>query len=982
MKTGEYRKKLIEVALPLEDINREAARENYIYRGNPSGIHKWWAQRPLAACRAMVFASLVDDPSERVTELLADAGKRAMAEKGFRTRKKAWSQLKATFDKASRAGLKSVPDPGPEPKIEDIIEEQERDRLFGIIRELVKWENSNDERVLKLARDEIMKSTDGKPPPVYDPFCGGGSIPLEAQRLGLEALASDLNPVPVLITKSLIEIPPAFAGKPPVNPEAKRRFTSSGSWKGAAGLAEDIRYYGHWMRDEAAKRIGHFYPKVKLPKEHGGGEATVIAWLWARTVASPNPAAKGAHVPLVRSFWLSTKAGKKAWIEPVIEAGRLAYHFEVCSQKTESERRAQDKGYEVKTEPSVAGTVSRNGGVCLLTGSPIPLEYVRAEGRAGRLGARLMAIVVEAPSGRAYCAPNHQHELAAEVDQSPDVPDTDLPEEALGFRVQNYGMTKHRHLFTARQLAALGTFCDLVGEVRTRLVADSGEKGLYADAIAMYLAFAVSKYSIYGNSLVPWYTKEDRPSMLFGRQAVSMVWDYAEVNPLTEIGGSLGKSVSIVADILDNLPSGVRMGSVTAKSATEIEAAGGVLFSTDPPYYDNVPYADLSDFFYVWLRKMLLPIFPALVPTVLVPKAEELVADPFRHGGRDEARLFFEKGMGRIFARMLRAADGRFPTTVYYAFKQAEEDGSDVEGEEASAARTSTGWETFLQGLIDVGWQIDGTWPLRTERTGRMRDNASNALASSIVLVCRPRPDDAGLASRRDFLAALKKELPEALRHLRKGNIAPVDLAQAAIGPGMAVFSRYARVLEADGSPVGVRTALALINQTLDEVLAEQEGEFDADTRWALAWFDQNGFKEGAYGTAETLCTAKNTSVAGMVEAGIVVAKAGKVRLLKKEELAPDWNPANDSRLTVWEATHHLIRSLDSGEQVAAQLLKDLGAMAEVARDLSYRLYTVCERRKWSQEAIGYNALVLIWPDLKRQADELKASGPAQRELI
>jgi len=963
-----YKKKLIEVALPLEDINREAARENYIYKGNPSGIHKWWAQRPLAACRAMVFASLVDDPSERVPELLADAGKRAAAEKELKARKKAWAELKATFDKASGAGMKSVADPGPQPKIEDVIEEQERERLFDIIRQLVKWENSNNDRVLNVARAEIMRSCNGNPPPVYDPFCGGGSIPLEAQRLGLEAHASDLNPVPVLITKSLIEIPPKFAGKPPVNPESKRKLGASGSWKGAAGLAEDIRYYGQWMRDEAEKRIGHLYPKVKLPKEHGGGEATVIAWLWARTVASPNPAVKGAHVPLVRSFWLSTKAGKKTWLEPVIGKDGMSFRFEIRSGRGEPR----------------AGTVGRGADVCLLTNTPMTRDYIRAEAKAGRMGVRLLAIVADAPNGRTYVAPDEAHEkLALNLDPPINVPESDIVGDLRYLTPVTYGMTKHRDLFTTRQLTTLSTLSSLVSKAREKALEDSKGDEDCANAVATYLAFAINKYAIYGNALATWYTKEDRTSMLFGRQALPMVWDYCEVNPLTEIGGSIVKSLSIVADVIDNLPLNVRPGMVISRSATDVPSTPKVVFSTDPPYYDNVPYADLSDFFYVWLRRVLAGVYPSVLATMLVPKAEELVADPYRQGGRDAAREFFEKGMGRVFGKMREASDEGFPTTIYYAFKQAEQDDSDADAEQsASSARTSTGWETFLQGLVDTNWQVDGTWPLRTERTGRLRDNASNALASSIVLVCRPRPKNAGVASRRDFLAALKKELPEALRDMQKGNIAPVDLAQAAIGPGMAVFSRYAKVLEADGSPMSVRTALALINQSLDEVLAEQEGEFDADTRWALAWFDQNGFNEGAYGVAETLCTAKNTSVSGMVEAGILAAKGGKVRLLKKEELQEDWSPATDERLTVWEATHHLIRSLDKGEAVAASLLKQLGAMAEVARDLSYRLYTVCERRKWAQDAIGYNALVLSWPDLKRLADEQRDLGPAQRELI
>ncbi len=960
-----YRKKLIEVALPLEDINREAAREKSIRHGHPSTLHLWWARRPLAACRAVLFASLVDDPSECVKELLADAGKRTAAEKELRTRKKAWAALKATFDKASGAGMKSVPNPGAEPRLEEVVVEVERERLFNIIRELVKWENSNNERVINAARAEIMRSCNGKPPPVYDPFCGGGSIPLEAQRLGLEAHASDLNPVPVLINRALIEIPATFAGKSPVNPEAKGKLGASGSWKGAAGLADDVRYYGQWMRNEAEKRIGRLYPRVKLPKEHGGGEATVIAWLWARTVASPNPAAKGAHVPLVRSFWLSTKAGKKAWVEPVVNQKTMTYRLEV---------RTGDG------EPPV-GTVTRNGAVCLLTGSPMPLEYVRAEGKAGRLGSRLLAIVALGDRKRIYVSALAEHENLGKNGSDFDIPDTDLPGQALGFRVQNYGMTKHRHLFTRKQQETLAVLCDLATEAKSRVKADAHGDEAYANAVTTYLALAVDRVAMTCNSLGRWNPVGEKVQHAFGRQTLSMVWDYPEANVLADATGSLGAAIELIADPLALLGNGPK-GAVLQMAAQAHEPDRPQLYSTDPPYYDNVPYADLADFFYVWLRKILAPLYPTLLGTVLVPKAEELVADPFRLGGKEAARRFFEQGMAQVFGRMRANCDASYPTTVYYAFKQSEDDGEGEDEDDQQVGQASTGWETMLEAIVQTGWQIDGTWPMRTEMRTRMRGMDSNALASSIVLVCRPRSLDAEIASRRDFLAALKKELPEALREMQKGNIAPVDLAQAAIGPGMGAFSRYARVLEADGSPMSVRTALSLINQSLDEVLAEQEGEFDADTRWALAWFDQNGFNEGAYGTAETLCTAKNTSVAGMVEAGILAAKGGKVRLLKKEELLPDWDPTTDERLTVWEATHYLIRSLDQGEQVAAALLKKLGVMAEIARDLSYRLYTVCERRKWAQDAIGYNALVLSWPDLKRLADEQRELGPAQRELI
>jgi putative DNA methylase len=456
--------------------------------------------------------------------------------------------------------------------LEDTIAEIERERLFDVIRELVKWENSNNERVLNAARAEIMRSCNGSPPPVYDPFCGGGSIPLEAQRLGLEAHASDLNPVPVLINKALIEIPPKFAGKPPVNPESKKKFGATGSWKGAAGLAEDIRYYGQWMRDEAEKRIGHLYPKVKLPNEHGGGEATVIAWLWARTVASPNPAAKGAHVPLVRSFWLSTKAGKKAWIEPVVDQSTMTYRFEVHTGNGKP--------------PD--GTVSRNGGNCLLTNSPMPLDYIRVEGKAGRLGARLMAIVAEGKRGRIFLPADHDHEKIALSANPTDAPDSDLPEQALGFRVQNYGMTKHRHLFTHRQLHALMTFCDLVRAARSK-VADACQNDTgYSDAVATYLAFGCDRLADRGSTLCGWDAGYVKIRNTFGRQTLSMVWDYAEGNPFSDSTGNWSSCMNWVWEVVEASPAATPA-FVRQLSATDIPNDKPKVFSSDPPYYDNVP---------------------------------------------------------------------------------------------------------------------------------------------------------------------------------------------------------------------------------------------------------------------------------------------------------------------------------------------------------------------------------------------------------
>lgn len=920
------RKKLIEVALPLEAINREAAREKSIRHGHPSTLHLWWARRPLAACRAVIFASLVDDPS-------------------------------------------SLPDQFPT----EAAQNAERQRLFRIIEELVKWENISNERVLDAARAEIVRSCDGKLPPVYDPFAGGGSIPLEAQRLGLEAHASDLNPVPVLINKALIELPPKFAGQPPVNPESQESLARSRSWKGAEGLAEDIRYYGQWMRNEAEKRIGHLYPKVLLPQEQGGGEATVIAWLWARTVASPNPAAKAAQVPLVRSFWLSTKSGKKAWIEPVIDPTTMTYRFEIRTGAGQPRD----------------GTVKRGADVCLLTGTPMPREHIRAEGVNGRMGMRLMAIVAESKNGRIYLPPTDEHERIARSALPPNnVPDTDIKGDLRYLTPVSYGMTKHRHLFTNRQLVAITTYCDLVGEARTKVLQDSGGDQNYADAIGTYLGLGVGRLTDINNALCRWETSKTQVRNLFTRQAISMLWDFGENNIFAMAAGDFGVSLGNLCRAVVNVPSR-GTADVRQLNAEAVPTAASFVFSTDPPYYDNVPYADLSDFFYIWLRRCLASTYPELLGTVLVPKAEELVVDPFRHGGKEASRQFFEEGMRRVFRRLRSASDPRFPTTIYYAFKQ--EESEEVESYDAAeeqvdgearplTGRASTGWETFLQGLVDAAWQIDGTWPMRTELGNRVRGLSSNALASSIVLVCRVRPDDAVTATRREFVSALKRELPSALRALQSGNIAPVDLAQAAIGPGMAVYSRYARILEADGETMGVRSALALINQLLDEVLTEGEGEFEADTRWALAWFEQNGFDEGAFGGAETLATAKNTSINGLVSAGFLHAKAGKVRLLSPSELPRDWTPGVNRQATVWEMTHHLVRLYHTeaaGEAVTATLLRQFGSRADAARDLAYRLFSIAERRKRSTDAQGYNTLVLGWPELTRLAQEAPQARPA-----
>lgn len=903
-----------------------------------------------------------------------------------------------------------VDDPSAHPDLfpTEKAQEKERQRLFRVIEDLVQWENTTNEKVLQQARDEIWQSwrytcaenadhprakelfDRYKLPAFHDPFAGGGSLPLEAQRLGLEAYASDLNPVAVLICKAMIEIPPKFAGQPPINPESRKQKTVLGhKWHGARGLAEDVRYYGKWMREKAEKRIGHLYPKIEITtemakerpdlKRYIGQKLTVIAWLWARTVKSPNPAFAQVDVPLASTFMLSTKAGKEAYVEPVVRGS--TYFFTARVGKSEHPDRAK------------RGTKSGSSGssfLCLMSGTPMPFEYLRLEAKAGRMGARMMAIVAEGERGRIYLSPTQEMESIALSAIAQTVPETELPKKALGFRIQEYGMMRWRDLFTPRQLVALKTFSELIPEARelvkrdalaAAMPADNGPLSIggsnasaYADAVAAYLGMAVSKMSDAQSSLCRWKTTMDQSIATFARQALPMVWDYSEANSFGKMAGDPLVSLTNMMRVIDQLSSRIP-GQVHQVDAQSQILSRDKIVSTDPPYYDNIGYADLSDFFYLWLRCGLKPIFPDLFATLAVPKAEELVATPYRHGSRGKAEAFFLDGMTQAMHCITNQAHPAFPVTIYYAFKQAESDASDE--------TTSTGWDTFLEAVLRAGLSITGTWPMRTELGNRMVGAGTNALASSIVLVCRQRVTNSPTATRREFMTALKSELPAAVAHLQRGNIAPVDLAQAAIGPGMAVFTRYAKVLDAEGKPLSVREALALINQTLDEALAEQEGDFDAESRWALAWFEQSGFLDGEYGVAEVLSKAKNTSIDGMVEAGILTSKAGKVRLFRPDELSADWDPEKDKRLTAWEMVHQLIRALEAGgEGAAAQLVAKLGSKAEVARELAYRLYTLCERKKRAAEALSYNGLVQSWPEITRLAGESRKTMPRQTTLF
>ena len=948
------RKKLIEVSLPLTAINQASVREKSIRHGHPSTLHLWWARRPLASCRAVLFAQLVDDPSSWPEEF---------------------------------------------PTEED--QAQERERLHGIIKEMVPWEATNDRHVWARARyeiahslardlrmsapprddpDEVLAWLAEFAPPVCDPFCGGGSVPLEAQRLGLRAHGSDLNPVAVLVSKATCEIPPKFAGLSPVNPDSG----GIGATMGAGGLAEDIRYYGAWMRDEAEERISHLYPKVAVTKAmarkrpdlkpYVGQKLTVIAWLWARTVASPDPMLRGAHVPLASSFVLSSKTGKEAIVVPHVDRGNGTYRFAVKTSGINVD--------ELKKAKAGTKASGRANFTCLISGSPIPGDHVKSEGMAGRMGARLMAVVAEGQRSRIYLEPTEEMEGTAGEAEPAWRPQGAVPKRLTGGTCYGYGLTSWGDIFTDRQLVALGTFSDLVADARELVLEDALAAGMdddgirladggegaqaYADAVATYLGLAVAKAADLGNSLCRWEPIAQCPRQLFARQAIPMVWDFAEANLFSGSSGSwmvfcegLAKTLERCFTLSDLAPAAV----VQLNAAGDTRLADGAIVATDPPYYDNIGYADLSDFFYVWQRRTLRNVWPGLFRRVLVPKDEELVATPYRHGGKAAAERFFMEGMGEALVNMHRSSTDEFPATIFYAFKQSEV---------AKEGLTSPGWATFLQGIVDAGYLVDGTWPIRTENASRMIGQGSNALASSIVLVCRKRPTDAPALSRRDFMARLRAELPEALARIREGGVGPVDMAQASIGPGIGIFTAASMVMEHDDSAMSVKTAIALINQVRDEMSGEEAAGYDPDTCFCIEWFEEFGAGTGAAGTAISMAQAYGISIDDLNNAGVFSAKGGKARLLLRDELPTDWDPTHDTRLTAWECAQHLVRVLeasDGGLDAAARLYERMPQeQGEAARLLAYRLYDICERTGRATEAQAWNMLVSEWSALEDAA--------------
>ena len=922
-------KKLIEVTLPLEAINAEAAREKSIRHGHPSTLHLWWARRPLAAARAVIWSSLVDDPSAH-----------------------------------------------PELYPTEETQNAERQRLFTILEKLVKWENSNDPEVLDAAKAEILRSTNNNPPALLDPFAGGGAIPLEAQRLGLEAHAHDLNPVAVMINKAMIEIPPRFAGQPPVNPDSCAKLDAAGGWKGAQGLAADVQYYGEWMKREAFRRIGHLYPKVKIPHELGGGEATVIAWIWARTGKCPNPAC-GCEMPLASTFVLSKKKGNEAWVKPIPEGNKI--RFEVQSGKCPKEYESFKIGRSALFKCPCCGEVTTDA-------------YVKQHGKAHELGCQLMAVVGEGKHGRIYLSPDAEQAVAANIPAPESYPSGVMPENPRWFSPPAFGMTEYSDLFTNRQLTALTTFSALVAEAQAKAEADAVAAGVtndhialsaggfgaraYGEAVGVYLSFVISKLADRGSSICSWDSSREGLRNTFGRQAIPMVWDYAEANPFSNSSGCFDNMLDWVTKCIVEFPA-QSFGEVSQFDAQSDCGLRNIMVSSDPPYYDNIGYADLSDFFYVWMRQSLKETYPKLFRTMLVPKAEELVATPYRfEGSTEKARDFFEDGMLHTCQQIYQYAREDVPVTIYYAYKQ-----SDTDEREAEKQTASTGWETMLSAIIKAGFAITGTWPMRTEMANRSIASGTNALASSIVLVCRKRPADAPQATRRSLIAELKRELRPALKKLQESNIAPVDLAQSAIGPGMGVYSRYARVLEADGTPMTVRSALQIINQELDVYFNEQDGELDANSRFCVDLYTQNAFNNIRFGDADTLARAKNTSVAALAAKGVLSAEKGIVRLLIREELPQKTDPREEM---IWLLCQQLTHAMETGGvEACAQIVAPiLGSNAERAKDLAYRLYTLAERKGWAQEGYAYNALVVAWREIQSRAAELQQATPEQTSFF
>ncbi len=892
-------KKLIEVAIPLKAINEASAREKSIRHGHPSTLHLWWARRPLATARAVIFSSLVDDPSSH-PEL-------------FQTERE---------------------------------QSDERQRLFSIIERLVKWENTDNKELIKTAISEIKKYNPDSLT-LLDPFSGGGAIPIEAQRLGLKAIANDLNPVAITIEKATIEIPSLFKNQPAINPNSTN--ISKNDWyRGSEGLTEDIQYYGNMLKKEMMNQIGHLYPNVSV----NGIDKKVITWNWCRTIKCSNPTCQ-CDLPLYKSCTFTNKKGKERYAH-LSYIGKKAM-FEV-----------------VDGLPSDDSTMTSKGAMCPKCGQITPMSAIIDCCKKGNMWNTPMGLVADGGSGRIYLSiPSDQLEVI-QPDKPLDYASGEMVDNPRDLHTKRFGLTDFSMLFTNRQLILLSTLTDNVEKIREIAYRDAisaqmsldavplNERGTgalaYSEAIAVYLALVIDKMVDYHSMVCTWHKSKELIRNTFGRQAILMSWDYVEANPFSESTGCLDNAIEWVSKCISKLVINEEGFVFQHNSMDYNDSIKNVMVSTDPPYYDNIAYADLSDFFYIWMRRSLRGIYPEIFSTMLVPKADELVAIS-SHFNEDKkaAQVFFEEGMKKTFENIFKYASDTIPVTIYYAFKQNESDEND-------SGVSSKGWETILNAIISSGFQITGTWPMRTEMGNRNIASGANALASSIVLVCRKRIEDR-TCSRREFINELRKELKPAIKQLQGSNIAPVDLAQSSIGPGIAIYSEYATILESNGSKMTVRTALQIINQELDAFVSEQETELDPDSRFCVNLYSQCAFNEMKYGDADILARAKNTSVGKLSNQGAIISEKGTVRLCTRDEIPEP----TKSGVNAWILCQQMVREVDRNgiEATAKILLPHSGREAENAKSLAYRLFTIADQKKWAQEAYAYNALITAWPDIQ-----------------
>lgn len=912
--------KLIERIIPIEAINANAEYEKKPGVGpHPRSLHLWWAKRPHAAARAIIFCQLVDDPSSS-PELF--------------------------------------------PTIDD--QNKERERLMEIAAKLSDWKLSFDDDVMKDAQKEILKSNNGEFPIISDPFSGGGTIAAEAQRIGVPSVCSDINPIPFLIGKTMVEYPWRYKDSSPRSVKSIQRT----SYRFSDGLASDFRNYGNILIEKFKSRMAAFYPRVDLPKEFGSGKADVVCWLWAKTVASPDPALSGLHVPLIKSMDLCNKKGSRVWLQPKVSG--TSYTFGVQSEAL---------GHEYE---SIKGTVGRSGATCIVSGAAIPLAYIRKEGVSGRIGEKLIAIAVNTGGrGKVYIpATESQSEL---MFSCKNLRDGDL---SIGIEHWSgctnsvvYGFDTFDKLFNDRQSYSLKELASLISEMRSYIRNDILDSGCskefseeYSIVMVDYLSLALSRALDFNNRFTGWNASNQKIMHLFGSHRIPMVWDYGEANITSNVVGGLPQIVEFLAKCIERVQPRAR-GSVTLAPAQEISFGEMTVVSTDPPYFDNVPYSNLSDFFYMWLRPIMKESHSSEFGTIATPKNGELVANEARHGSKAHAEEFFLNGMEGALTNLKRQHDSRYPIVIYYAFKQSE-----IEEE----GLISRGWSAFLSSVVASGLQVIATWPIRSESSLRLRAHGSNALSTSVVMVCRVRENVGEVISRSDFVRNLRKELPSAIATLQASNVSPADMPQSAIGPGIRVFSRYAAVLESDDSPMSVKTALQLINAELDTFLSSLTGDFDAETRFAVTWFEQFGYDKGEFGTAQSLCQARGLAVDAVKHAGIIESAAGKVRLLKRSELDDGWDPNTDTHLTIWECLQYLVRALDEGEENAARLLKRIGPeRAGAVKDLAYYLYDLAgNKRRDAQEATAYNALIALWSDLTGLASTVSDDADRQASLF